>query len=273
MDIQNKDLTEDGDYFINSGITNCGIKGKVTRKAKLFPENTLTVDFFGNTYYRDFKYKLATHNHVFSLSSSALKNRAVGLYISSAFSYLTKKYSFNTMLTRPQMNEECIILPTINNELAFDYMQDYVRELEQDYVRELDAYLKATGLDNYELTEEENKIIQNPINFTKYKIADFFKVEGTTSLDAGKLTFKDEGINFIGRISENNGCQGKISKQSFEPNSEKTITATVIGNYKYVKFQEEPYYCSQNINKLTPLFDGINAINSLFFITSIKKIC
>ena len=93
VDIQNKDLTDDGDYFINSGVTNCGIKGKVKREAKIFPENTLTVDFFGNTYYRDFKYKLATHNHVFSLSSSVLKNRAVGLYLSTTFSYLTKKYS------------------------------------------------------------------------------------------------------------------------------------------------------------------------------------
>ena len=54
---------------------------------------------------------------------------------------------------------------------------------------------------------------------------------------------------------ENNGIKGKIAKQIFEPNEAYTITATVIGNYKYVKYQREPYYTSQNINKLIPKFD------------------
>ena len=69
------------------------------------------------------------------------------------------------------------------------------------------------------------------------------------------MTFVDEGINFVGRVSENNGIKGKIAKQIFEPNEAHTITATVIGNYKYVKYQREPYYTSQNINKLIPKFD------------------
>lgn len=69
------------------------------------------------------------------------------------------------------------------------------------------------------------------------------------------MTFVDEGINFVGRVSENNGIKGKIAKQIFEPNEAYTITATVIGNYKYVKYQREPYYTSQNINKLIPKFD------------------
>lgn len=79
-----------------------------------------------------------------------------------------------------------------------------------------------------------------------------FEVEGTKSLDSNAIDFVETGINFIGRTFENNGIQGKILKRNFEPNEPFTITATVIGNYKYVKYQKEPYYCSQNINKLTP---------------------
>ena len=104
----------------------------------------------------------------------------------------------------------------------------------------------------------------------EFRIDELFLVEGTKSLDAGKLKFIDEGINFIGRTDEDNGIQGKIETQSFEPNMKNTITATVIGNYKYVKFQEEPYYCSQNINKLTPLFN-IDKLLALYFCTLISK--
>ena len=45
-----------------------------------------------------------------------------------------------------------IDLPTYHDEIAFDYMESYIRELEQERIRELDAYLKATGLNDYELT-------------------------------------------------------------------------------------------------------------------------
>lgn len=86
--------------------------------------------------------------------------------------------------------------------------------------------------------------------YKEFRLDEIFEISGTKSLDAGALEFKNEGINFVGRTNEFNGIQGKIEKQDFEPNEPNTITATVIGNYKYVKYQEEPYYCSQNINKL-----------------------
>ena len=97
---------------------------------------------------------------------------------------------------------------------------------------------------------------------------------GTKSLDAGAIEFKEEGINFVGRTYESNGVQGKIDEQDYEPNAANTITATVIGNYKYVKYQEEPYYCSQNINKLT-LLDKfgymLNRLSADYLIAVLRK--
>lgn len=84
------------------------------------------------------------------------------------------------------------------------------------------------------------------------------------------MEFKANGVNFVGRTDENNGVQGKIDRQSFEPNDANTLTATVIGNYKYVKYQEESYYCSQNVNKLTPIFP-ITQLLGLYFRNIIQK--
>ncbi|ENY70269.1 Type II restriction modification system specificity subunit [Mycoplasmopsis bovigenitalium 51080] len=100
-----------------------------------------------------------------------------------------------------------------------------------------------------------------------------FKVTGTKSLDSNAIEFIDDGVNFVGRTFENNGIQGKIEKRMFEPNEPFTITATVIGNYKYVKFQKESYYCSQNINKLTPtdLIRKWNEKIAYFFVSNIQK--
>lgn len=90
------------------------------------------------------------------------------------------------------------------------------------------------------------------VEWGEFKVDDLFEVVGTKSLDRNTINFTENGVNFIGRTFTNNGIQGKIQNQKFEPNEPFTITATVIGNYKYVKFQKEPYYCSQNINKLMP---------------------
>lgn len=107
-------------------------------------------------------------------------------------------------------------------------------------------------------------------SWKEFKLSELFEITSTKSLDEGNLNFVSEGINFIGRVDENNGIKGKIKKQDFEPNEPFTITATVIGNYKYVKYQEEPYYCSQNINKLIPKFK-INKEIALFMTTNIQK--
>lgn len=81
---------------------------------------------------------------------------------------------------------------------------------------------------------------------------DLFEIVWTKSLDSNAIDFVKDWINFIWRTFENNWIQWKIEKRSFEPNEPFTLTASVIWNYKYVKFQREEYYCSQNINKLTP---------------------
>ena len=100
-----------------------------------------------------------------------------------------------------------------------------------------------------------------------------FDIFGTKSLDSNAIDFVDNGVNFVGRTFENNGIQGKIVKQTFEPNEPFTITATVIGNYKYVKLQKEHYYCSQNINRLTPkpIIKNWNYKIAYFFIANIQR--
>lgn len=132
VDLQQKDINGKGQFFINSGVENCGIKGKTDKPAKVFPANTITVDFWGNAYYRDFNYKLATHNHVFSLSGDVIKNRLVGLYIVGMLSKLPGLFSYDNMATWNKLKSLEIKLPvTSAGNIDFDYMERYIRALEK----------------------------------------------------------------------------------------------------------------------------------------------
>ena len=94
VDLQQKDINGKGYYFINSGVDNLGIKGRTDRPAKVFPANSITIDFWGYAYYRDFEYKLATHNHVFSLTGDIIKNREIGLFLVSRMKAFSKAFSY-----------------------------------------------------------------------------------------------------------------------------------------------------------------------------------
>lgn len=185
VDLQQKDCNDKGEYLVNSGLDNCGIKGRTNRLAKVFPANTITVDFWGNAFYRNFKYKMATHNHVFSLSGKVIKNESVGIFIATQFSYMRKLFSFDYMGTWNKIKELKILLPTTsNNEIDFDFMESFIRELEEERVRELQSYLAVTGLSDYTLTKVEQDALAgfDALEWREFRMGDLFDRVSTVKL-------------------------------------------------------------------------------------------
>ncbi|MBB1063332.1 restriction endonuclease subunit S [Limosilactobacillus fastidiosus] len=141
VDLQQSDIDNLGEYFINSGETNMGIKGKTSRPAKVFNANTITIDFFGNAYYRDYKYKLATHNHVFSFNDSIIKNKEVGLYLVTALKFLKSKYSYSNMLTWKKLKDDIISLPVDSNgNLDYSFMENYIKAMQKLTIKDVITY-------------------------------------------------------------------------------------------------------------------------------------
>ena len=46
-----------------------------------------------------------------------------------------------------------------SGEIAFNYMEERIKELEHERIKELEAYLQATGLRDYQLSAEENRVL------------------------------------------------------------------------------------------------------------------
>ena len=60
-----------------------------------------------------------------------------------------------------------ILLPTLGGEINFSFMEKFIEELERERVEELDAYLRATGLKNYELTDAEKSALAKFDEFSR----------------------------------------------------------------------------------------------------------
>ncbi len=188
MDLQQKDCNGKGVYLINSGLDNCGVKGRTDRPARVFQPNTITIDFWGNAFYRNFQYKMATHNHVFSLSGDVIKNERIGIFIATQFSYMRQLFSFDYMGTWNKIKKMNICLPqTSDGKIDFDFMEELVRELEESHLRELEAYLLATGLNDYQLSQIDRSALRGfkNIRWQEFRVGDLFDRIITV-----KLTYK-----------------------------------------------------------------------------------
>lgn len=278
VDIQNKDLTSEGEYFINSGVTNLGIKGKTSRKAKIFEGNTITIDFFGNAYYRDFKYKLATHNHVFSFSGEVIKNRLVGLYLVGSMKKFPKKYSYSNMATLKKLYKEEIELPVDNkNNPDYVYMEDYIRELEENSIRELDRYLKVAGLDNEEMNSHEISLIQQLEKGSLDKKSKLFEVKNLFSILKIKHMLKKSATSEVGIYpvfssdTSNNGIIGYTEDPEFLVDQENPIYVIFGDHTRRLNFTDVNFSVADNVKVLKPTHASLFDSDCLLFIFTLWK--
>lgn len=160
-----------------------------------------------------------------------------------------------------------IELPTKNGEIDYNFMESFIAELE--------AYLSVTGLKDYNLSRNEQKILSDyldgKIELKEYSISELFEVESYQKrFDANKVTVAESGnFPYVVRMSTNNGQKGFINEDEEYLNDGNTIsfgqdTATMF-------YQEKPYFTGDKIKILKSKHKEFGKDNAHFFITAMSK--
>jgi hypothetical protein len=258
-DIKKEDITGTGVPVITSGVDKDGVLGKTDIKARIIKANTITIDMFGNAFFRPFEYKMVTHARVFSMELIGKEmNEAIGLFLVAQFHWLPNKYNYGDMCSYTKIKNSTITLPTLdkldeNSPYSekgfvpdFDYMQKYIEELKQKHIEKLEQYLVATGLNDCELTEKDNKILALNKEKKEFAISDLFEIKKGKRLTKQQHTAGK--TPFIGATSLNNGITSFIGQEPiFEGNA---ITVSYNGSVGQVFYQEKPFWASDDINVL-----------------------
>lgn len=237
FDIQKKHINGSGDYVITSGLTDNGILGKTDIPAKVFEKGTITADMFGYTFYRQFQYKMVTHARVFSLKPIQPTTINQGLFLSGSLSFLFKKFGYENMCTWEKIKSETIKLPAKNGEIDFDFMERFIAKLEEERMQKLIAYLKASGLDNYELSGMERETLESfgKLKWKAFNLEDLFgkstrgKRLKSSDRIPGNLPFITAGEADVG-ISD-------FIKNDVEIFHRNTTTIDMFGSAKYRSFE------------------------------------
>ena len=224
--------------FVMSGTTNAGVVNYISNPVASFPKNAITIDIFGNTFYRNYAFGAGDDTGVYWNDATAYSSNAMLFFAVAMQKSMMGRFSYGKKLRSSQSEDFTMHLPvTDDGAIDFDFMESFIAELEAERVAELSAYLTVSGLDDYELSSEEESVLKNfqSIKWDTYNLERLFgkstrgkRLKGDDRI-AGTLPFVTAG-------ESSEGISAYISNdvEVFEKN---TTTIDMFGSAKYRNYK------------------------------------
>ncbi|MCQ2199670.1 MAG: restriction endonuclease subunit S [Paludibacteraceae bacterium] len=256
FDIQQTHINGKGDYVVSSGEQNNGIIGKTDVVASVFDKNTITVDMFGNVFFRDFRYKMVTHARVFSLKFISEKfTEKSAKYVTSNLYFLKESFSYSNMASWNKIADKMVKLPTFKGEPSYSFMEQYISLLEEEKMLQVDKFLKDSGLNDTTLTAEETAALEKfrngEVKFEERKIGELFTLKAIKQAKSQSLIPEDSnGVPYIVQSTKNNMYKMHVNEKWLIDNDESPVegNAIVLGvTLPAVSYQPYKFGASQVI--------------------------
>ena len=244
--------------FVMSGTTNAGVVNYISNPVASFPKNAITIDIFGNTFYRNYAFGAGDDTGVYWNDATAYSSNAMLFFAVAMQKSMMGRFSYGKKLRSSQSEDFTMHLPvTDDGTIDFDFMESFIAELEAERVAELEAervaeleaervaeleaervaelsaYLTVSGLDNYELSNDEEDALKN-FQSLKWDTYNLEKLFGKST--RGKRLKGDDRIAgtlpFVTAGEASEGISAYISNEVevFEKN---TTTIDMFGSAKY----------------------------------------
>ncbi|MGL2593933.1 restriction endonuclease subunit S [Helicobacter pylori] len=266
--------------YVVRATTNNGIKGFIIddptftneKNTLSFAQDTFTVFYQKQPYFTGNKVKVLKPKFAF-------KSPKILHFISAILQFILKPLTWGLGSTTESIAEFKFSLPlkpTANaqtlEDIDFTFMEKFIAELEQCRLAELEAYLKATGLENTALSNEEENALNvfngnhsggnTPCGLTwqHFKLGDLFEIEKTLSFNKDALT-QGQDYDYITRTSQNQGVlqtTGFVNAENLNPPFTWSLGLLQMDFF----YRKKSWYAGQFMRKITPKAEIKNKINS-----------
>lgn len=200
-------------------------------------------------------------------------NEKNGLFFAISISKQMHRFSYQNKPGIEIYKNLTIQLPIRQpHEIDFDFMESFISELEQERINKLNAYLEASGLKDYELTEEEEKILKDSERWIwkEYSVMDIFDVNNTHNILSSDIMPNSGKTPYLCASSENNGVNTYISYK--KDLIEKGNCIFIGGKTFVVSFQKDDFYSNDSHNLALYLKkQNATAKNQLFLVSCVNK--
>jgi hypothetical protein len=275
--------------FIMAGTTNAGVVNYISNPVVCFPKNSITVDIFGNVFYRDYDFGAGDDTGVYWSSEKEYSKESMLFFAISMEKALSGKFSFGKKLRSSQSLDFKLQLPVENGKINFSFIEKFIAELEAERIAELEAeriaeleaYLVATGLKDYILTGDEQTAIDrlNTTTWDTFKIEDVLvwqkNISELNPLHLDSLTVSEEKkYPFYGQATNNNGIiEYRHLKNEVLNNKLGKPTILIHSNNQNTVYLDTPFYLKDGHGATSVLqSEDLDKMTAQFLMNSIKKV-
>lgn len=160
-------------------------------------------------------------------------------------------------------------------QIDFDFMENFIAQLEAFRLSQLEAYLLVTGLKDYTLTAAEEQALADFKNgkvvWGEYKVVDLFDVKNTKNILSRDVVANSGHTPYLSASRENNAVSSYISYN--EDLLDKGGCIFIGGKTFVVTYQEQDFYSNDSHNLTLYLKDepSKTKLNQLFMVSCIYK--
>ena len=103
---------------------------------EIFKENTITIDMFGSSKYRNYKYE--ADDHVAVVHTENLPKHAA-IYVATAIHKVANagQFSYARNFYAKDADELNILLPVLNGEICYEFMNDFIKAIEKLVIKDV----------------------------------------------------------------------------------------------------------------------------------------
>ncbi|MGL2807381.1 restriction endonuclease subunit S [Helicobacter pylori] len=279
---------------LTAGILNQGLNNFVPKENATILKNVISISAnganTGATFYQPHEFCVLQDAYAIEFIGDKKLNDKEYLFFVCAISkviYNNSKYEWTNKASWNKVKNELISLPLkptakiqALKDIDFDFMEKFIAELEQCRLAELEAYLKATGLENTTLSKDEenalnlfngnNSNTSCGLTWQSFKLGDLFEIYTGRDIIIGQTQQGD--IPLVSHQHENNGITKTIKEIHNRTifNHKQTIALADRGVF-LATTQNKDFHIGTRVKALVFKNGEQDKKTRLFFTTCINK--
>ena len=126
--------------FVMAGATNMGVANHISNPISRFPKNSITVDIFGNTFYRNYDFGAGDDTGVYWSSEKNYSRESMLFFTASMAKALKGRFDYGNKLRSSNSLDTKMKLPVQEGQPALRVMEDIISAVQKLVVKDLVLY-------------------------------------------------------------------------------------------------------------------------------------
>lgn len=127
--------------FVMAGVTNTGVVNYISNPVATFPKNSITVDIFGNTFYRNYDYGAGDDTGAYWNSKVEYSKELMLFFTAAMEKSIFGKFDYGNKLRSSKSFDFTMQLPIFNKKPDFETMETFISAILKLVIKDVVLYV------------------------------------------------------------------------------------------------------------------------------------